>query len=194
MGESGQKLEVHQKICPFCKESFEEGIERCPAHDLKLMVCEEEGQGECQWGWAQKEMKRTFWDRMVIGVAGLGMWVGFLMPFVKVEKLGQERVFTFFGAASTRAPNLWSLPLGGIFLLSVAIRFQRIQVMRSLWLGTVMACLFPLISVGYSLHRVIRAAELQSGVHVSAAWGIGVVVCACLLGLLVAWRYSKDQA
>jgi len=177
-------------FCPFCRECFED-TDRCPDHDLVLVPFE-----------ALPMPKREQDDdapvpildpkrgRAELLAAALGLLAGFVAPLVSVSALGRTQSFTALAAAAERAPNLWAIPVAGALFASLVARRRTPIQMRGARLAALMVALTPIVSIVYSLRRMMTAASLEDGVTVSVQWGAYVVVIASIVALVGSVRFG----
>ena len=184
-------------FCPFCRECFED-LERCPDHDLPLVpfealpvpVVEQEDDAPVP----VLDPKR---GRLELVVAALGLLGGFLLPLVQVTAVtaaGVERAqsFTALAAAAERAPNLWAVPIAGALFASLVARRRTPLQMRGARLAALIVALAPVLSVVYSLRRMMAAADLERGVAVSVEPGAYVIVGAAIVAVIGSVRFGGE--
>lgn len=178
------------QFCPFCRECFED-IERCPEHDLPLVSFEaiaatprERADDE------PVPMLDPGRGRAELVVAAIGLLAGFAMPFVTVRAFGRSQAFTGLAAAAERAPNLWAVPVAGALLGSFVLRRRTPIQMRGARLAAIVIALAPIVSVIYSVRRILFAASLESGITVDVEVGPWVVGASGVLAIVGAVRFG----
>lgn len=177
-------------FCPFCRECFED-TDRCPDHDLPLVPFEELPVAPReQDDDAPVPMLDPSRGRAELTVAALALFAGFLAPLVEVSALGRTQSFTALAAAAERAPNLWSIPIAGALFASLVLRRRTPLQMRGARLAGLMVALAPVISVVYSVRRMLNAATLEQGVTVTMLWGPYLVVAASILAAIGSFRFG----
>jgi hypothetical protein len=173
-------------FCPFCRECFE-GETECPEHELALVPFEklprdpEVDAGDLPaHDQAVSLLDPRFGRGFVMGGIVLSA-VGFLMPVLSLVGDGQSRVWSGFEAASSRAPNLWTVPfVAAMFVWVLARRRTPIAMMGARLAGMVFA-IAPLLSLAYTVLKVRQgAAQLADRTHRAMEVGVeyGVVVIA----------------
>lgn len=177
-------------FCPFCRDCFED-TDRCPDHDLVLVPFEalpvppREQEDD-----AQVPILDPTRGRAELLVSGLVLLGGFLAPLVEVSALGRTQTFTALAAAAERAPNLWSIPIAGALFVSLVARRRTPLQMRGARLAALVVALAPIVSIVYSVRRMLAAAEMEDGVRVAVGMGPYVIVAASLLGVVGALRFG----
>ncbi len=182
-------------FCPFCRECFED-LERCPDHDLPLVsfealpVAPVEQDDE-----APVNMLDPKRGRAELIVAALGLLGGFLLPLVSVTVTTAARgerlqSFTALAAAAERAPNLWAIPIAGALFASFVARRRTPLQMRGARLASLIVALAPILSVVYSVRRMIAAAGLEQGVAVSIEPGAYVIVASAIIAIVGSVRFG----
>ncbi len=182
-------------FCPFCRDCFED-TERCPDHDLALVPFEELPVPEReQADDAPVPILDPKRGRAELLVAALGLLGGFVAPLVEVSAMtasGATRVqsFTALAAAAERAPNLWAIPVAGALFASLVARRRTPIQMRGARLACLMVALTPIVSIVYSVRRMMTAASMERGVTVEVEWGAYVVVIAAIVALVGSIRFG----
>jgi hypothetical protein len=177
-------------FCPFCRECFED-TDRCPDHDLPLVPFQElpvpprEQEDD-----APVPMLDPSRGRAELTVSAVALLGGFLAPLVEVSALGRTQSFTALAAAAERAPNLWSIPIAGALFASLVARRRTPLQMRGARLASLMVALAPIVSIVYSVRRMLMAATLEDGVTVTVLWGPYVVVAASILAAVGSIRFG----
>ncbi len=171
-------------FCPFCRESFE--VEReCPEHELRLVPFEALPREEDAEAFPSHDERVAAFDfRFGRGwvVAGiLLLVVGFASPLVTLADAAQSRTFSGFGAAITRAPNLWTIPfVAGMFAWTLARRRTPLEMIGARLAGVVFACA-PLFSLAYTALKVRQGAvqlAARGGQSLEVHPEVGVAVLA----------------
>ena len=182
-------------FCPFCRECFED-TDRCPDHDLVLVPFEAlpmpPREQEDDAPVPILDPKR---GRAELIVAALGLLGGFVAPLVTVSAVtasGATRVqtFTALAAAAERAPNLWAIPVAGALFASFVARRRTPIQMRGARLAALMVAVAPIVSIVYSVRRMMTAASLEQGVSVSVEGGAYVVVIASIVAIVGSVRFG----
>lgn len=177
-------------FCPFCRECFED-TDRCPDHELVLVPFEElPVPPREQDDDAPVPMLDPSRGRAELTLAALGLLGGFLAPLVEVSASGRTQSFTALAAAAERAANLWSIPVAGALFASLVARRRTPIQMRGARLAGLMVALAPIISVVYSVRRMLNAATLEQGVTVTVQWGPYLVVGASILAAVGSIRFG----
>jgi len=112
--------------------------------------------------------------------------VGFFSPFFEVVFDERSRVWSGLEAASSRAPNLWTIPFVAAMFFWILARQRTPVAMRGVRLAGIVLAIAPLISLGYTVFKVEQGAaqiteRTGQSVHVSLEYGIAVTVLAALL-------------
>lgn len=177
-------------FCPFCRDCFED-TDRCPDHDLVLVPFEElPVVAKEQEDDAPVPMLDPRRGRVELVVAALGLLAGFVAPLVSVSALGRTQSFTALAAAAERAPNLWSIPIAGALFASLVARRRTPIAMRGARLAALMVALTPIVSVVYSVRRMMTAASMEEGVTVDVQWGAYVVALAAIVAIVGSIRFG----
>ncbi len=177
-------------FCPFCRECFED-TERCPDHDLPLVPFEQlPAPPREQEDDAQVPILDPSRGRAELLVASIGLLAGFLAPLVEVSAAGRTQTFTALAAAAERAPNLWAIPIAGALFASLVARRRTPLQMRGARLAGLVVALAPIVSLVYSIRRMLFAASLEHGVSVSIAWGAYLVGLASLVAMIGSVRFG----
>lgn len=179
-------------FCPFCRECYE-GETRCPEHDLPLVefaalpkAAHEVYEGDDD----PVHMLEVGRGRLLLAVASLGLLVGFLVPFIQVSHAGQTEAFTGLAAATRSAANLWSIPIAGAFFGSLLLRRRTPRQMRSARLASAFVAFVPVVSLAYSLRRVVMAAAIEGQIEVSFRAGVYVVFVSSVVALAGSLRFG----
>ncbi|MBX7197444.1 MAG: hypothetical protein K1X94_35695 [Sandaracinaceae bacterium] len=177
-------------FCPFCRECFEDA-DRCPDHDLPLVPFEQlPAAPREQEDDGQVPMLDPARGRLELVLAAIGLLLGFLVPLVEVSAAGRTQTFSALAAAAERAPNLWAIPIAGALFASLVGRRRTPLQMRGARLAGIVVALAPIVSLVYSIRRMIMAASLEHGVSVSIAWGAYLIGLSALLGIVGSVRFG----
>ena len=177
-------------FCPFCRESFE-GEALCPEHELRLVpfaALPREHDAEALP--ALDERVGAFDPRfgrgwLVAGVAALVL--GFAAPVPTLASAAQTRAFSGFEAATSRAPNLWTIPfVAGMFVWFLARRRTPVAMLGAR-LAALVFSLAPLTSAVYTVLKVRHGASqmlARGGAPLEVRPEIGLVLLALGTALL----------
>ena len=185
-------------FCPFCRECFE-GEKECPEHELALVPFDQlprDPEAEAGDLPAHDQPVSLLDPRFGRGFVMAGIVVasvGFLMPVLSIATDSRARLFTGFEAASTNAPNLWTVPfVAAMFVWMLARRRTPIAMLGARLAGVVFA-IAPLLSLAYTVLKVRQgAAQFAERTHqamdVGIEYGVAVIAIGGLLWLIGSLR------
>ncbi len=190
-----ESAEPRLLFCPFCRECYE-GEEECPEHGLALVefaqLPRQAHERAVRW-----DEPVTPWDlrfgrlELVLGV--IASLVGFFALPLAVGTIDEQPIAqTAMQMASSRAPNLWTVPfVAGLFVVFLYRRRTPIQ-MRGARLAGVVLALMPAVSLGYSLWNVGRGVARAHG-GIALEWGsaVWVIAAASVLLLIGSVRFGS---
>lgn len=182
-------------FCPFCRECYE-GETHCPEHELALVELADLPR--------QAHERAVAWDErvapweirfgrieLVLGV--IAVLVGFFaLPLVVGSFDDRPVAWSALSMASSRAPNLWTVPFVAVLFIVFLYRRRTPLEMRGARLAGVVLALMPAISLGYSLWNVQRGVARMHGA-IALDWGAGVWVigAASVLLLIGSLRFGS---
>ncbi|MFO0682591.1 MAG: hypothetical protein U0234_11095 [Sandaracinus sp.] len=182
-------------FCPFCRECFE-GETRCPEHELALVPFDELPRNleDAEADLPRDDQSLPPFDfrfgRGWVTAGALAFVASFAMTFVQIRVQGDARGFTAMEAASAQAPNLWTVPFVGVFLIAILGRRRSLAKMRSARLSVLLLGLAPLFAIGYSYFHVLEGAAQQAahshGAPLDVSPGLGILVAAVGSALVMA--------
>ena len=185
-------------FCPFCRECFE-GVRVCPEHELTLVPFQslprQAHEREVRWDEAVMPWEVRF-GRLEIVLGVVALLVGFAaLPLVEGSFDDQRIAWTALEIATSRAPNLWTVPFAAALFVVFLFRRRTPLEMRGARLAGVALALMPAISIGYSLWNIQRAVgQAHGAVALSPAMGAWVVGAACVLLLVGSARFGAVGA
>ena len=185
-------------FCPFCRECFE-GVRVCPEHELGLVPFQnlprQAHEREVRWDEAVMPWEVRFGRlELVLGVVGLLAGFAF-MPFVEGAFDDQRIAWTALEIATSRAPNLWTVPFAAALFVVFLFRRRTPLEMRGARLAGIALALMPAISIGYSLWNIRRAVgQAHGAVALTPAMGAWLIGGACLLLLVGSARFGAVGA
>lgn len=153
-------------FCPFCRECYE-GEEVCPEHELELVPFQElprqAHERAVRWDEAVALWDHRF-GRLELALGTCAALLGFFaLPFVSGSYDGEPIAWTAFEIATSRAPNLWTVPFAAALFVVFLYRRRSPLQMRGARLAAIVLSLMPAISVGYSLSNIARAVNAAHG-------------------------------
>lgn len=183
------------RFCPFCREPFED-VTHCPTHDLALVDINQLPRDH----YAEEPPAELFgapippasplYGRGPLFFGALGYGLSFFFAFARVGNGTQERTYSTFEAAVSRAPNLWSIPFAGIVLVGLLWRKRTLSELASVRFASFCVALVPPLAAAYSFLR-IRAASEHIHWSASPALGLWIVGCGAALALFGAFRLGR---
>lgn len=185
-------------FCPFCRECFE-GVRVCPEHELTLVPFQrlprQAHEREVRWDEAVMPWEVRFGRlEIVLGVLGLVVAFAFL-PLVEGAFDDRPIAWTALEIATSRAPNLWTVPFAAVLFVVFLFRRRTPLEMRGARLAGIALALMPAISIGYSLWNIRRAVGAAHGaIALTPTTGAWVIGAACLLLLVGSARFGAVGA
>ncbi len=198
MPNGSEPSEPRLLFCPFCRECYE-GETHCPEHELELVefaaLPRQAHEREVRW-----DEPVAPWDvrfgRLEIALGVVAAALGFFALPMAIGSFDDQPVsWTALAIASSRAPNLWTVPfVAGLFVVFLYRRRTPVQ-MRGARLAGVLLSLMPLVALGYSLWNVQRGVRDTHGA-LALDWGPGVWVigAASALFLVGSLRFGAVRA
>jgi hypothetical protein len=188
MSTGSESGELRLLFCPFCRECYE-GETHCPEHELELVefaaLPRQAHERAVDW-----DEPVAAWDlrfgRLEIVLGVVAALVGFFVLPMAVGRFDDEPVsWTALQIATSRAPNLWTVPfVAALFAVFLYRRRTPLQ-MRGSRLAGIVLSLMPGASLAYSLWNVQRGVARSHGA-IALDWGAGVwVMAAASVFLLV---------
>ncbi|MDQ3036315.1 MAG: hypothetical protein M3Y87_28200 [Myxococcota bacterium] len=185
-------------FCPFCRECFE-GEKECPEHELALVPFDalprdpEVDAGDLPAHDQAVSLLDPRFGRGLVMAGVVVSAVGFLMPVLAIETDSRMRLFTGFEAASTNAPNLWTVPFVAAMFVWVLMRRRTPIAMLGARLAGVVFAIAPLLSLAYTVLKVRQgAAQFAERTHhamdVGVEYGVAVIAVGGLLLLIGSLR------
>jgi hypothetical protein len=175
-------------FCPFCRECYE-GETLCPEHDLKLVVWDDlphaEEPEELTEDHEVSPVDLRF-GRGELGAGVLLLLASVLAPMFTVSEGRDSSTFSLLEAATSRAPNLWTIPFVAALVLSITLRRRSIGQMLGARLAMLILSTGPFLSLVYTMWKIYGgAAQLSAAMHldvqVHLEWGIGLIVAGGVL-------------
>lgn len=181
-------------FCPFCRECYE-GARVCPEHELALVPFQDLPR--------QAHERVIRWDERVspwelrlgrlelaLGVA-LALVGFFALPLVSGSFDDRPIAWTALEVATSRAPNLWTVPFAAVLFGVFLYRRRTPLQMRGARLAGIALALMPGLSLGYSLWNIERAVAATHGaVALGPAAGTWLVAGSSLLLLVGSLRFG----
>lgn len=181
-------------FCPFCRECFE-GETLCPEHELALVPFDQLPRdpdvdaGDLPAHDQPVSLLDPRFGRGFVMAGVVVSAVGFLMPVLSLDGGAQSRVWSGFEAATTRAPNLWTVPfVAAMFVWVLARRRTPIAMMGARLAGMVFA-IAPLLSLAYTVLKVRQGAaqiaeRTYRSMEVGVEYGVWVIAAGAVLMLI----------
>ncbi|MFW6050174.1 MAG: hypothetical protein ACODAU_03300 [Myxococcota bacterium] len=169
-------------FCPFCRECYEDE-EVCPEHELRLVPFDRlprERRSAPPEG-EPVPLHELRFGRGVLLLGAILLLLGMAAPLVTTGASGLSVTATGYELAADEARNLWIVPAVAAALLSILVRRRTPAAMRGSRLAVPLLSLLVLGSVGYTLWRIHRVAQLRD-MSVAVEWGVIVL----LLGFVAA--------
>lgn len=178
-------------FCPFCRECYE-GTKVCPEHELALVPFQElprqAHERALRWDEPVPPWEPRF-GRLELVIGATLALVGFFGPPLMSGRFDDAPVaWTALQLATSRAPNLWTVPFAALLFGMFLYRRRTPLEMRGARLAGVVLAVMPAVSLGYSLWNVQRAVEGMHGALALSfdvgAWCIGAASVFLLIGSL----------
>jgi hypothetical protein len=167
-------------FCPFCRECYE-GETHCPDHELELVAwgaLPKQAHEERPGGWddpvAPAELR---FGRAWIALGAALAIAAFFLPFASARFEEHETVWNGLEMASSRAPNLWTVPFVGAMFLWFLYRRRTPRQMQGARVAGILLALMPLASVLYTVWNVQRGAAGTYGA-IAVSFGTGPWIAA----------------
>ncbi|MFW5877069.1 MAG: hypothetical protein ACOCXM_10055 [Myxococcota bacterium] len=162
-------------FCPFCRECFEDHAV-CPEHELVLVPFDrlpspkhaEPPEGE------PVPLHDLRFGRGWLLLAAILLLGGMALPLVTTAEGARSTTATGYEIATDRALNLWIVPAVAAALINILMRRRTPAQMRGSRLAIPMLGLLMAGSLGYTLWRIHRVAELVE-MTVAVRWGVVVL-------------------
>ncbi len=165
----------------------------CPAHELPLVTFEAlprdlSDESELPGHDQSVSIFDPRFGRGFVMVGVVASLVGFSMPVFSILSGEQTRVFSGFEAASSRAPNLWTVPFVALMFAWILMRRRTPLAMLGARLAGVVFALAPLFSLIYTVFKVREGAaewaqRAQRAMVIDVEYGVLVIAVGvfCLL-------------
>lgn len=188
---SKPETDVDVLFCPFCRECYE-GEKVCPEHELALVPFQQlprqAHERALRWDEPVAPWEMRF-GRLELVIGATLALVGFFgLPLMSGRFDDAPVAWTALELATSRAPNLWTVPFAAVLFGVFLYRRRTPLEMRGARLAGTVLAVMPAISLAYSLWNVQRAVEEMHGALALSfdlgAWCIGVASAFLLVGSL----------
>lgn len=179
-------------FCPFCRECFE-GRAVCPEHELVLVPFDRlpspkqslPPEGEAV---ALHDLR---FGRGWLLLAAILLLGGMALPLVTTTQGDRSITATGYELATGRALNLWIVPAVAAALINILMRRRTPAQMRGSRLAIPVLGLLMAGSLGYTLWRIHRVAELLD-MTVAVRWGVAVLGAGVAVTALAGLRLGSS--